>query len=333
MSRYKTYSNMNFRILVLNAFSGCVIIGLTSCEKSSSRGQGSESDGVQQVKSRVQLVHELKAKRDSGGTAEGAEILESLHALDTDEFDKRLRDYDKIKVWLAKIDTEIIESLLTQSGFDEKEERWQQLFNIYCMGKAEIDPKAYVDWLTGDKKDKIQTMVSFLARCNPEMAAEVVTHSALDEPGKSASYGQVFEAASAMDPERSVQAMESTAFESPSLKNRAMIAVISGVNRETVTPPVMARIMAGFSEDSLNSFPQAVRQAGGAVVENPVANVLAVFPLDEKPWERVVAISFLETKAYRGVTGDAEIMEFLESKKANLLTENERDRLYSILGK
>jgi hypothetical protein len=31
-----------------------------------------------------------------------------------------------------------------------------------------------------------------------------------------------------------------------------------------------------------------------------VERVLAEFPLDGKPWERVVAISFLETKAYRG---------------------------------
>lgn len=320
-------------MLVLQVLSGCVIIGLTACDKTSSRRPEGERERIKQVRSELQPVHEHKANRDSAGTAEGAEILESLYGLDNDEFDERLRDDDKIKVWLAKIDTDVIESLLTQSGFNEKEERWQQLFNIYCMAKAEIDPKAYVDWLNGDKKDKIQTMVSFLARHNPEMAAEVVTHSALGESGKSASFGQVFEAASAMDPERSVQAMESTAFESPSLKNSAMIAVITGVNRETVTPPMMARIMAGFSEDSLNSFPQAVRQAGGAVVENPVENVLAVFPLDEKPWKRVVAISFLETKAYRGVTGDAEIMEFLESEKASLLTENERNRLHTILGK
>ena len=325
---------MNSRALPPLVFYGFIIIGFTACDKSSVRRGGHENDKVQHDKSKTRLENEHQSKkRDVEATARGEEILKSLHALSSDEFVKRLENYNEIKVWLAKIDTQDIETLLGKSGFKEKADEWQQLFDVYCMAKAELDPKAYVDWLIGDKRDKIRTMISCLARCEPEMAADVVTRSALDAQAKSSSYGQVFETASAMDPERSVRVMESTGFESPSLKNRAMIAVISGVNRETVTPSTMAQILSGFSESSLNSFPQAVGQAGGAIVENPVETVLAEFPLDRKPWERVVAIAFLETKAYRGSTGDVEIMEFLKSKKANILTDIERDRLHKILGK
>lgn len=313
---------------------GCAIIGFTACDRSSDQKRRDENVDVQQDKLRTRLEKEHKSKRrDSEATAKAAEILKTLHALGSDEFDKRLEDFDQVKVWLAKIDTDEIASLLTKSGFKEKEDRWQSLFEQYCRAKAELDPKAYVDWLTGDKKDKIRTMISYLARCEPALAADVVTRSTLSDPAKSSSYGQVFETASATDPELSVRVMESTEFQSPDLKNSAMIAVIVGVNRETTNPQMMAQIMSGFSENSLNSFPQAVRQAGGAIVENPVETVLAQFPLDRKPWERVVAISFLETKAYRGATGDGDITEFLKSEKANLLTDSERTRLHTILGK
>ncbi len=309
-------------------------MGITACDDSSARKARVENDKVQREKSKERLenVHKSK-KRDSEATVKAAELLKALHALSSDEFDTRLENFDEVKVWLAKIDTDVIESLLTKSGFKEKEDGWQSLFETYCKAKAELDPKAYVNWLIGDKKDKIRTMISYLARCEPALAADVVTRSALDNTDKSSSYGQVFETASATDPERSVQVFESTEFEKPNLKNRAMIAVISGVNRETTTPQMMAQIMSGFSERSLSSFPQAVGQAGGAIVENTAENVLAHFPLDRKPWERVVAISFLETKAYRGATGDGDITEFLKSEQANLLTDSERGRLHKILGK
>lgn len=310
----------------------CLVV--SACDKVSVKKRGDNSTSPKRphigegIADRSQSM-ERRVEHPDNSEAE----LKSLRDLPADKFNERLNDFGKIKIWLSKIPADKIEIRLDSAGFEKDTEQRSRLINLYCLAKSELDPQKFASWLKVQKTSEINSKISYLARFEPEMAVDIVSAANMDEGLKATCYAQVFEVVSAVNPERSVQLLESVRFNDPKVENRAMIAVIVGFDREVTTPERLARIMSGFSTANLDSFPEAVEQAGGVVVEYPVATVLEQFPLDRKPWERVVAISFLETKAYRGATGDGDISAFLQSNKASLLTDVERGRLHKILGK
>lgn len=261
-------------------------------------------------------------------------FLESLVGLEVDEVDRLLEHDQQWRLLVKGMTGTEFEALLGElrDSNDGVVNHWSKIYTNYCIEKARLDPRGYADWLISGKRDVILAHVRHLGAKDPELAVEVIEKCNLSSITRGNAFGAVFEAASGEDPQRSVRVFEATRFSNFDEIESAMIGLVSGINRETATPENVHEILSGFSMDKLQTVPLGVRSVAELLVHAPVDEVLAVFPLNREPWERVAALQYLENKAHHGYRGDDEVKAFLDGDQAKALNKEEINSLRNTIG-
>lgn len=319
----------------------CSLLGLVLLTHSCDRKTVDDDVSASSNNTRFRESSDVGRQRSGGRSediVEASKLLKSLKGLSNDQIDKRLKGNVQWAALVKNLSGAEVEELLAQIGYvrDGKGSGGNALatlYGLYCIDKSKVDPKGFAEWVIASKQNELLSHIYYLGANDPELAAEVIIASDVSSRVKADSFGAVFEQASATDPHRAVRLFQVTKFANPDEIESAMIGVISGIDRESATPKKVREIVSGFSKASLNSVPTGVRCVGGLLAHSPVVEVLESFPLDGEPWERAVAVQYLENKAHHGVDGDREIKDFLESNQAKFLSGQEIDRLNATLGR
>jgi hypothetical protein len=256
--------------------------------------------------------------------------------LNLDQLRERLRHENSRKL-LARIAPNEIDAYLNDSGFTLSEgatsQATQQILRAFALAKVNADPSALGTWLASQQGcNHLNLMIGVLAGYEPEMAADVVKRSPLQEQNRRMAYLIMFSAAAQRDAERTIRVVETMQFDNQALKGDVIRETLKNASQFETSVERMAEVIACYSDGTLNAFPNAVMDSAADVSYAPVAKVLDLFPLDGQPWQRAFAMRFLEEKAHRGSAGDTEVSDFLSSKRSGSLTPEERQRLVASLG-
>jgi hypothetical protein len=296
-----------------------------ACEKDSSRS-GPETS--REVRLRAPNSRHADNKRYRMERSALLHEMESLKDLRGQELREHLED-EAVLRWLSEVMAYDILQLIREAGIEDESDVFS-IVRAFAIAKSKTDPQAIADWLS-ENPLFLSSNIGFLAAYEPEMAADAVARSQSDKDRKHNLYPALIERAATTDAERAARLAVSMQLEQP-IKELVLHALMAGADGEEITPTRMKLIFSTIPKEQLDNSPLAVRAAGRRLVHFPIEQVLAEFPLGGTPTERLAAIRFLEEKAYRGVTGDVEIREFLQSEQAAPLSETERDVLKEILG-
>ncbi len=262
------------------------------------------------------------------------DALDELASLDENEFNERFgNDKKNLSALLASIHFVDIDRLLKEAGIDREENpgHWHGIHATFCSIKAKTDPHGYAEWILS-KEHGLPSYVSKLGEHDPEIGIDVIQRSDLSPKFKADCYNALFQRAAEHDPHHAVRLFNSTEFKTTEQEGMALLGTF-GFSSEIATPDKVREIVTGIPDDTLNAHPMMVKTLGGFFSQRPTEEVLARFPLDGQPWERTVAIRYLERRAFLEYTGDVDIEKILASDQARFLSEQEIGRLNTILGK
>lgn len=284
-----------------------------------------------------------EATKRLSSEARAAHFLKSLARLTPQEISKALKEPATLDL-LMSLSPESVRSLyddvLKSNAAKEDMDALNAakfLMDTYLRELSVRSPEVLAAYVERADGLKIISPSLFLAKSSPELAFSTIERL-LSNTGSKAGSGTALALTTTVttiaqgDPKLAIQLINGSTLRDKKLMQEVIVGFAGGVNVENYNPSQLAALLAGFSSEMLDSYPE-VAQVTHHFYNSPPSEVLPSFPLDGEPWQRAGAITYLEAAAFKGMNGDMYVTEFLESPEAGLLTDEERARLRHTLRK